>query len=180
MIWESYYWREELERLAKDLENKKNIKRWSERSFAKLEKTVFIGFYCIRKLVEASKVSDKTSNIKVIIDAHKWRGKNVHMMNWHKIDELYEMNKQNRIRLSLLRVCGLMIHSFVFTPSFDENDKIKSVLFNSDTTRHKALYCIDIDKIIRLFNIVRNDHPNRFSKHLDEKTGKINWEVFSD
>ena len=58
MIWESAYWKEELLRQAEDLKKRSTQTKWSERSLARLEKTIMIGFYSIRKLIEAKKVSD--------------------------------------------------------------------------------------------------------------------------
>jgi hypothetical protein len=59
MIWESHYWKEELFRHARRIRRLQSLKRWGNRSTAGLEKGLMIGFYSIRKLIEAHTVSDE-------------------------------------------------------------------------------------------------------------------------
>jgi hypothetical protein len=56
MIYESHYWKDELQAIAKKLRRRRAQRRWSESSFANLEKEVMVGFYSVRKLYEASKL----------------------------------------------------------------------------------------------------------------------------
>jgi hypothetical protein len=62
MIWESHYWKKDLARLADCLRKRARQRQWSERSLAKMEKEVFIGFYSLRKLLEGKKLSGKVVN----------------------------------------------------------------------------------------------------------------------
>ena len=56
MIFNSEYWKEELFHNARWLCDSINKKRWNSRSWGKLEKTIMISFYSIRKLSEAKKI----------------------------------------------------------------------------------------------------------------------------
>jgi len=89
MIYESSYWKEPLIKYAKRLETFKNRKRLIEKTMVDIERFIFIGFYSIRKLIEAEgKITDKTKNSKINIK--KFRNiKSVDFLNKHKIDELY-------------------------------------------------------------------------------------------
>ena len=62
MIWESAYWKEELLGHARRIRRRQALKRWGDCASAGLEKDVLIGFYSIRKLIEAHKVSDEIRN----------------------------------------------------------------------------------------------------------------------
>ena len=53
MIFETNYWRLELERLARRLKRHMTQSRWLASSDASVEKSVMLGFYSIRKLLEA-------------------------------------------------------------------------------------------------------------------------------
>jgi len=59
MIIESRYWKKELLKIADKL-SKRLIyrKRWSEAQFGTFEKEIMIGFYIVRKLIEAKKISN--------------------------------------------------------------------------------------------------------------------------
>ena len=74
MIWESQFWKEDLARLALQLKKRTGQRRWSERSLAKLEKEVFIGFYAIRKLLESKKLSERLTKTQIPIETFPYTG----------------------------------------------------------------------------------------------------------
>ena len=59
MIAESYYWKRELLRVAARLRRRLTQRRWPEASFSVVEMDLMVGFYAIRKLAEAKKISDE-------------------------------------------------------------------------------------------------------------------------
>lgn len=59
MIQDSVPWKEELLRIAIRLERRRTQERWADRSGYLVERDVMVSSYTIRKLVEATKVSDK-------------------------------------------------------------------------------------------------------------------------
>jgi len=54
---ESHCWKEYLSRIAKRLDRWKTQRRWSERSICIFERDILIAFFCIRKLIEAGKLT---------------------------------------------------------------------------------------------------------------------------
>ena len=92
MIDESCYWKNDLLKEADALRDRKKQRRWPEVSFARLEQTIMLGFYSIRKLIEASKLSDSTIYEEIPITTYPWSGKTVTRMNWHKLDQLYDLD----------------------------------------------------------------------------------------
>ena len=171
MIWESAYWKEELFRNAKRLRRRKTQQRWTERSHAGLEKDVMIGFYSIRKLIESHKISDELRDRLVPLQCYPWSGKEVTYMNWDKLDRNYDLESPELLQQSVAWISNKLVHSFVFMAKCSEGGGLESILFNSDHTRRKYLYKIEIDRLINLFEEVGRNDPASFSAVFNHKTG---------
>jgi len=171
MIWESSYWKEDLIRLAEELERRKTQKRWSERSSARLEKAVMLGGYSIRKLIEANKFSTEIVERPVPLESFAWKGDPVTVMNWHKFDEKYDLDNPVPTEHPLLSVCNWLIHSYVFAPLHREDRGLLAILFNSDRTRHESLFQISVDQLIGLFAEVGRNDPASLRMERNPKTG---------
>ena len=178
MIWESHFWKDDILKQAERLEKRKLQKRWPETSFAKLEQTVMLGFYSVRKLHEAAKLSTATMEKQLVLPAYSWTGKNVTKLNWHRLDELYDLENPNNVSKNILFVCHQFVHSFLFTPCFDDANNLDAILFASDCQRHDALLRISIDQIIETFQTIGNDYPNSSTYTLNPKTG--DYDVVSE
>lgn len=177
MIWHSVYWKEELYRHAAELKRRKHQKKWFERSTAGLEKTIMIGFYAIRKLMEAHAISDELRDQQLRLKAYRWTGSRVTFMNWHKIDQKYDLQTPIVLTKTVRWLTNQLIHSFVFMPGFDPEDRLDSLLFNSDRTRRQYLYSISIDKIVSLFEEVAANEPASMRLQFDEEEGDFNVRV---
>jgi hypothetical protein len=154
MIFESKYWKDDLLRKAVALEKRKNQKRWSDSSFARLEQDVMIGFYSIRKLVDAKKVADAFCKRKIEIIAYPWTGRPVTFLNRHDFWELYQLDRPTVKMRKLRFLCNQIIHSFVYEINFDDDNKFAGISFSSDLERNKWLYSIEIDRIIGIFRSI--------------------------
>jgi hypothetical protein len=159
MIDESCFWKEDLLKQADALRTRQLQRRWTEASFARLEQTVMIGFYSIRKLVEASKISNTTFEQKIPLTTFPSTGRDVTRMNTHKIDKLYDLESPSDASHDIIFLCNQFIHSFVFMPVFGENKKLECILFASDRHRHVKLFSITLTTIIELFEQVGHDYP---------------------
>lgn len=84
MIWGSHSWKEDLARLAGNLRKKAQQRRWPERSTAKLEKEVFMGFYAIRKLLEAKKLSESEINRLILATVVAYRIRPTRLLSYAK------------------------------------------------------------------------------------------------
>lgn len=170
MIWESVYWKEDLLRHAKKLRRSMKQKQWQDSSFANTEKCIMLGFYSIRKLVEARKLSDKVITRKYKIKIYPATGKPVTLFNWHKLEELYDFNKMKHGAYGIRFLCNQVIHSYVFTISFGRNDDLNGFYFSSDHQRNKSLYFIRVLDVIRMFELGGHDYPNYGSWKWNPKT----------
>lgn len=172
MIWESSYWKEDLLRHAAALRKRTLQHRWPERSFARLEQTVMLGFYFIRKLLEAKKLTIDVSEKQLPVIIFPSLGKPVTLLSWHHLDRLYDFDHPNEKKRSIQWLCNQVVHSYVFTPTFAEPSGLAGLLLNSDRTRNKALYLINIEDVISLFESVGANNANYAEKfRLDPKKG---------
>lgn len=151
MIYQSGYWRDHLARQARFLRDKQSQARWTEASFARLEREVMIGFYSIRKLAEARKITTKVFEQPVELLHYEANGKAVGLLNWHRLDELYHVTKGTPESKPLSFVANQMIHSFVFMPIFNEDRRLELIAFNSDRSKGRSLFAIRIRKMVELF-----------------------------
>jgi hypothetical protein len=103
-------------------------KRWLEPSFAKFEIATMMGFYAIRKLVEANKLTNKLTETSIPMRLYPSHGKAVTRLNNLRVDELYDLNAPKQTDLNLTKMCHQFIHSYVFVPVFDAKKKACSDL----------------------------------------------------
>ncbi len=161
MIWESQYWRDDLHRRALVLRDKKRQRRWSSISFGLLEQTVMLGFYSIRKLAEAHKIPRSKYEQPVNLFFYHAKGKPVTMLNWHNLDDLYDVNVPSETREPLSFVSNQIIHSFIFMPILEAKHGLDRIVFNSDRTRKAGIYCIKVDEVIRVFTSVSGSYVGK-------------------
>lgn len=171
MIYESRFWKNDLLKQAKSLRSRLTQKRWSETSLARLEQTVMLGFYSIRKLIEAKKLSDSVENQLIDTNLHSFKGEEVTRFNRDRIDELYSFDTVQSVTKDLIFFCNQFIHSYVFVIAFNENSCVDGIFVSSDRERNKALYFIEIRKIIALFEQVGNNYPSAVYMISDQKLG---------
>lgn len=160
MIYESRYWKDDLLKQAQILRRRINQKRWPGSSFARVEQSVMLGFYSIRKLLEAKKLPDEVANQSLRVIAHSWQGKEVTRLNRFEYWELYDLEHSRIVACSLIFLCHQIVHSYIFIVSFDELKHFSGILVTSDRERHRILYFIEVHQIIQLFEQVGKDYPD--------------------
>jgi len=131
---------------------------------------MFIGFYAIRKLLDTVKVSESTKKAAYELPWHP-AIKPVDILNWHRLDELYDMESQGRETRDIRFICNLFIHSFVFMVSGD--DRIDGVYVASDRTRNKKVYFVPLSHILAMFRLVGRDYPANASFKRNAETGEL-------
>ena len=159
MIWESCYWKADLLRYAANLQKKMRQRRWSEPSQVVVEKTVFIGFYSIRKLFEAKKLSSSLHGHTISITAYPPTSKPATLRNWHKTDELFHLDRGKSASVTLPFLCDQVIHSYIFQLGFINDNTLDFMLLCSDRQRTKALQQISFRDVVAIFERVGNDNP---------------------
>ena len=157
MIWESHPSKVDLYKRSQWLKAKKTQRRWPESACVRVEQCVMIGCYCVRKLIEAGKLTDSVVKQKVPVVSYKARGKPVHSMNWHHVDKLYNIESGAKGTKALTFVCNQLIHSFVYINGFGDGGGLEFVMFCSDFERNTNLFQVSIDDLAKAFLAVAND-----------------------
>ena len=178
MIWESSYWKDELLRSAARLRRRLGQRRWPASSLAKVEREIMIGFFMIRKLLDARKVNDQLPSRAVPLREHPPTGRKIHHMNWHKLEELYELDQSAGVTRDLRFVCSQMVHTYVFMTAHGEDGGLAGAYFASDHERDRRLFLIDAEEIIRCFEDVGRDHPNQVS--ATRPAGDSDWQMVAE
>ncbi len=179
MIWESCYWKDPLIEMASRFVTLKNVDEITEDQIVQIEKDVFIGFYTIRKLIESiTKLTDKARNLTVEVT---WfpNVKKVNRMNWHHIEKHYDLEDYHREKRDIRFICNQLIHSYVFTIMENEKGGLYAILFNSENVKDKRLYMLEIDEVIKIFQLIGNDYPSNTKSVLNSETGEYDI-IFSE
>ncbi len=163
MIWESCYWKDDLLKSVKWLKEKViSRRRPSEKLLVEFEKCMFITAYQVRKLIEAKKLSNSLVDSSLPITEYG-NIKKVTLMNWHRLDELYDFDAPKTDNISIKNVCNLLIHSYVFVAEQQcLTAPIKGVFFNSDRTRNQFLYHLHINDWISFLERIGRDYPSEY------------------
>lgn len=173
MICESHYWKRPLLRTATWLERWRLDENVSERDLARIERELFVGFYAIRKLLETFKVSPSTRQRTYLLVWSPGIG-TADYMNWHRLDEHFDLDDLHEERHDLMFLCNQFIHSFIFLPTIDEDGALGGVYIASDRIKKYKLYFIDIAQIVDAFRTVGRDYPTRL--HLRRNDSTQQWE----
>lgn len=116
-----------------------------------------LGFYSIRKLTEAKKLTDFVVSTNVPVLAYPPKGEPITLLNWHHIDSLYHLDSPKRESIGLVELCNQFIHSYVFAPQFDETGFLSAIYVASDRLREKKLLQVSLEHLEWLFDLVGND-----------------------
>jgi len=149
MIYESYYWKNELYKNYKCLVNFRNLKRIKNESFGNMEKAIMMSAYIIRKLNDAEKIPFTFIIESIKLRRYKANNRVIDHMNFHRINENYQLNNGIIEKCKWNYIFNQLIHSFTFSPIFDKN-KFCGILFNSDFSKNKYLYYLNIKDIIKI------------------------------
>jgi hypothetical protein len=116
MIWESHYWKRDLEKDADIIERWAKKKR-SIKQDVLLEKKIFLAAYAIRKLIESHKICDHLTKTKVVA-VKKIKGINfeqeITLLNNHHLDKFYNFDDFKTTRIHLYTFASSIIHSLIF------------------------------------------------------------------
>lgn len=179
MIYESRFWKNDLLKQAKSLRFRMVQKRWTEASFTRLEQSMMLGFYSVRKLIESKKLSDAVVNQSLEAFAYEWMGEPVTLINKSKIEKLYNLDSGHKIQKKLIFFCHQFIHSYIFEVVFDENYLLNGIFISSDKERNKVLYLVELRRIIDIFEQVGSDYPTSLEYTINFKTLEYDVKAWS-
>lgn len=160
MIYESRFWKADLLKISAQLKRRRRQTRWTDASFARLEKEIMLGAYAVRKLREARKLSDRFRNRQVKLHVCHSNGSEVDHFNRIDIDELYDLASPVEHVSTLDFVMNQIIHSSVFTPGFNRQQRLSALYFASREKKDRCCYVLKIDELATIFREVGDDYPH--------------------
>jgi hypothetical protein len=138
---------------------------------ARVEQDLMLGFYAVRKLIEASKLADTIAQQSISLTMYPPTGKPVTRLNWHRLDELFDFGQPQMERWKLIDVCHQFVHSYVFAPSTADSGSLDGFHIASDRQRGTGLLYLHLNEVIRVFREVGNDYPTYVKMEWDPKKG---------
>ena len=178
MIWESSVWKDYLLKSANELNKISKIESPEEIDLVNFEKEIFFSFYSIRKLIEARKISDIISNCTIPGYKYPIKGSKVtHHFNWYQIDDLYNLNQQTKQDFNLKFLCNQVIHSYVFMPKLNCDDKLESFYLVSGRLRNKRIHEFYIDQVIQVFKKVGDNYPSKIEATFNSSKQDFDIEI---
>src|SRR5262249_40237596 len=145
MISDSKFWKKELLREAAWLKKYSKSAPWNSAMLSRYEKSLFVGGFAVRKLLDSEKLTQKAKGLSVKATRYLWKGKPVTLLERYQLDCFYDFTKGEKCGLSSRDICNQLIHSFVFLPSFFEEDRgLHGFFLVSDKLRHCQVYFVTV------------------------------------
>ena len=166
MIWESSFWKEPLIHSASYLARVRMSERTRVQTLVRIEKEFFLGFYAIRKLIEARKVSDHLKTLPLDLSFYKSR-REVSLINWHHVGQNYSLTKELLEGRDLMFLCNQVIHSIFFVTS-EQNGRLNGFFIASDREFYHRCFFVRLAQVLTIFRSVGRNYPanSEFSRNL--------------
>lgn len=171
MIYDSVPWKIELSRMLKRCEKEFiNLGRLDHLDFKtdayrffQIEKSVFLGSFIIRKLMESEKLSYQVETSNAEITTYPIRDPRLmpDWSNFENVAEFYDVDAGRKQTIELRHLVNWIIHSHVFVPEIDSDHAgsttIDGFYVNSDKKRGKEIAKISWAEFRRIINAVSHD-----------------------
>jgi len=130
-----------------------------------------LGFFIVRRLIELHKVSSATRDCTLQVFSCPTRGKHVHRINSHRLDELYDLQNEKRETKKPLYLSNQFIHAYTSFVARDESRNWSDVFVVSDFDRNDCIWRIPVAEIRRLFIVASDDYPHSVQMVFNKEKG---------
>lgn len=178
MIWESYYWKKDLLKYSAHLEARKKQLKWVDASYANAEKDIMLSAFIIRKLFDSDKIDKRIENKEISLVIYKSNGNKVNKMKNIFPERYFDIEKPTKSKLKVREIYNQIIHSYIFSLLFDEENLLKSFWVASDYNKFKYLVEIGIDNYIDILNEIGNYWSN--NEHWVYDPQKEDYNIYHD
>jgi hypothetical protein len=170
---DSVIWKEKLEQDVSTLRRRLIQRHWSSRSIVLFERELMLIFFSIRALIEAGKLTDRTSHKEYKFMTYPNKGKVVDDNTKYDIDEVFDLDSGTEKRLTLKLLTHQFIHAYVIFTEFSENSKVAGILLCSDWEKKNILIQLPIGLAIEIVEDVIADEIKEMHMVRNEKTGEL-------
>ena len=148
----SHPWKEHLLRQAEALDKLRGTRRWTEPTAIKLEESVVLGFYAIRKLIGGFLLSEAAVHRPIAVTAYAARRPaGTVRLGDEDLKVLYDLSAGRPTAHDLSFLCHQVLHNCALAPQFDAGHVLTGILVTSDHQRKVALYGIALETLAALF-----------------------------
>ena len=173
MIFNTHYWKRELERLALILRGHLAQRRWVAASEASVEKSVMLGFYAIRKMLESFDRALKAPG-HLRVTTFPRRKVKLSPIVFPDVAEAFDLMRPTSVSLPTREVCHEIIHSHFFSIWVDPHRSLRGVFFASDRHRNERVCRLEMEGIVSLFeSIARTRTPVRLDRFVPDNNRVI-------
>jgi hypothetical protein len=153
MIYDTYYWRLELGRLSRRLRGHMAQRRWPSASDASVEKCIMLGFYSIRKLIQAFQPPPNMPT-QIKVTTFPRNHKKLSPICWPEVAEAFDLDKPTNETLGLEKLCNQVIHSYFFSVWLGKDRVLRGVFLSSDYKKDEKVFRVEISTIVNIFEQV--------------------------
>ena len=176
MLYDSGYYKKKLSIIARSVEKQTSQVQYDyDSSYSKIEYDIFLIAHIINKLLNSNKLSDEFTKTNFYITKLPYEPyelapnhyNHIDISNNHRWDEFYDTEKQTKESRKAPFICDQLRHSFCFflisepcetSNLTDEAFVFKSILFNSDQTKKKGLFQLEIEELLRMVKLASSDY----------------------
>jgi hypothetical protein len=166
-------WKEKLEQDVSFLRRRLLQRHWSSRSIVLFERELMLMFFSIRALIEAGKLTDRTSNKEYTFLSYRNKGRVVDDNSKYDLDEVFDLDSGVEKKLTLKLLTHQFVHAYVIFTEFSEEGKVAGVLLCSDWEKKNDLIQLPIDLAIRILEDVISDEVKEIHMVRSRKTGEL-------
>jgi hypothetical protein len=174
-VIESSYWKAELFVSAKEIKKRCLINRWTEKRAVLLEREIMLAMFCVRSLIERSKISNNLAMKPINVIAYPKKGsKPVTILNRFDLEDLYEFEREKKKMISLKFLCNQIVHSYIIFLVRDESVNFAHIFVCSDYERNRFLYKVAIKDLIAVILEAASNYPRNIEWKFDPKIQRLN------
>ncbi len=170
---DSVIWKEKLEQDVRILKKRLNQRHWTDRSVVLFERELMLTFFSIRALIEAGKLTNRTSRNEYRFITYPNKGKIVDDYTKYDIDEVFDLCAGTEKKLSLKLLTHQFVHAYVISAEFSEKGKVIGVLLCSDWEKKNTLIQLPINLAIEIIEDVITDEISLIQFERAEKTREL-------
>ena len=148
----SHPWKQELARKAAILQPMAGPHRLTDSTAAKLEETVVVGCYAIRRLVNGFLIPESRIHHPVAMTAFPHRRQTIPVLGDEPLPTRYDLGAGRLVNHDLVFLCHQVLQNCIFEPWQSADHSLIGILVTSDHQRKIALYGVTLPALIELFH----------------------------
>jgi len=169
MIKDPTYWRRDLLRSTQELERRSTQGHWTEATFARTEQIIMLGFYSVRKLLDAGKASHQIDTRNVPLIEYQ-RGLHRSQPVYGPILQAhYDLDFPHQLQAPLRFVSNQVVHSYVFAIAVGYKSGFAGIYFASERERNERMFFLEARELITLFCDVARDRHSDDHRWIEER-----------